>query len=144
MSSNRHSYGTRWNHARFTFSERGQFRLALLVLIGVQAVMASWGGSDETDTSIFGNSMARDWMSESTAASIQLEGCAWGYVGDSEEAGCMENGSQDGTTYWYQMANCRRAQAVFSVYGSTSSSVSCNKNNFKESVGARINVLLFL
>ena len=59
----------------------------------------------------------------------------WGYVEDSEESGCMENGSEDGTTYWYQMANCRRAQAVFSLYSTdSSSSASCSSSNFKESV----------
>jgi hypothetical protein len=109
-------------------------RLVVLVLLCINVVIASWGGGDEVDTTIFGNSLARDWMSESTSVSIQLEGCAWGYVADNEEADCMENGSQDGTTYWYQMANCRRAQVVFSVYGSSSGSASCNKNNFKESV----------
>jgi hypothetical protein len=59
----------------------------------------------------------------------------WGYVEDNEESGCMEDGSEDGTTYWYQMANCRRAQAVFSLYATDSgSSASCSNGNFKESV----------
>ena len=117
-----------------TMHYMGHIRLAVVLLSFVQVVMASWGGSDEVDTTIFGNSLARDWMTDSSSVSIQLEGCAWGYVADNEDAECMENGSQDGTTYWYQMANCRRAQAVFSVYGSSSGSASCNKNNFKESV----------
>lgn len=135
MWSQNNSLGIRCCHARFGYSGI-HLRLAVVLFIYVQAVLSSWGGSDEeTDTTVFGNSLARDWMSESTAVSIQLEGCAWGYVADNEDAGCMENGSQDGTTYWYQMANCRRAQAVFSVYGTTSSSAGCNKNNFKESVG---------
>jgi hypothetical protein len=59
----------------------------------------------------------------------------WGYVEDNEDSGCMEDSSEDGTTYWYQMANCRRAQAVYTMYASSSSSsASCNSNNFKESV----------
>jgi hypothetical protein len=133
--------GSRCRHATTTFTftsnTMGHIRIALLLLlIYLQAavVFASWGGSDEVDNTVFGNSLARDWMSDSSSVSIQLEGCAWGYVADNEDAECMENGSQDGTTYWYQMANCRRAQAVFSVYGSSSGSTSCNKNNFKESV----------
>ena len=128
--------GPRCRHATFTTNTIGHVRIALFLLTYLQAVavLASWGGSDEVDTTIYGNSMARDWMSDSSSVSIQLEGCAWGYVADGEDAECMENGSQDGTTYWYQMANCRRAQAVFSVYGSSSGSASCNKNNFKESV----------
>jgi hypothetical protein len=126
----------RYQYTTFTISMKRQVlvRLSLLVLLCLNVVLASWGGGDEVDTTIFGNSLARDWMSESTSVSIQLEGCAWGYVADNEEAECMENGSQDGTTYWYQMANCRRAQAVFSIYGTSSGSSSCNKNNFKESV----------
>ena len=113
---------------------RQLIRLGLVLLLYLQVVASSWGGNDDEDKSIFGNSLTRDWMSDSSSISIQLEGCAWGYVADNEEAGCLENGSQDGTTYWYQMANCRRAQAVFSVFGSSSGSASCNKNNFKESV----------
>jgi len=69
---------------------------------------------------------------------MQLEGCMWGYVsGDDEDgdSGCMEDESEDGTTYWYQMANCRRAQAVFSMYATDSgSSASCSSSAFKESV----------
>jgi hypothetical protein len=137
----RQSGSSRCRHATATVR---QVRIALVLLTYLQAVAvsASWGGSDEVDTSIFGNSLARDWMSDSSSVSIQLEGCAWGYVSDNEDAECMENGSQDGTTYWYQMANCRRAQAVFSVYGSNSGSASCNKNNFKESVCSLLVLLL--
>jgi hypothetical protein len=127
--------GARCRYVTFTANAMGHIRLAVFLLSCLQTVvLASWGGSDEADTTIFGNSLARDWMTDSSSVSIQLEGCAWGYVADIEDAECMERGSQDGTTYWYQMANCRRAQAVFSVYGSGSGSASCNKNNFKESV----------
>ena len=127
--------GSRCRHATFATNTVGHIRNALFLLTYLQAVvLASWGGSDEVDTTIYGDSLARDWMTDSSSVSIQLEGCAWGYVSDNEDAACMENGSQDGTTYWYQMANCRRAQAVFSVYGSSSGTASCNKNSFKESV----------
>lgn len=47
--------------------------------------------------------------------------------------GCMDDESEDGTTYWYMMANCRRAQAAYSVYSKSSGSTSCNKKDFKES-----------
>lgn len=113
---------------------RGLLRVALLSLLCLH-VSASWGGNDdETDTSVYGNSLARDWLYNSNAISLVLEGCMWGSVQDVDGAGCMEKNSQDGTTYWYQMANCRRPQAVFSIYASNSGSASCNKNNFKESV----------
>jgi hypothetical protein len=100
----------------------------------------AWGGSNSgsdssTTSSVFGNSLGRDWLSDSKGISIKLEGCLWGYVEDNESAYCMEDSSEDGTTYWYQMANCRRAQAVFSVYANPSSSnAACNAGNFKESV----------
>lgn len=47
---------------------------------------------------------------------------------------CRENESEDGTTYWYQMANCRRAQVAYDVFASDSKSVSCSASNFKESL----------
>lgn len=118
-------------------SREDLLRVALLLLLCLQAVSASWGGNDDessTDSTMFGNSLSRDWLSNSNAISMQFEGCSWGYVGDSDNAGCMESSSQDGTTYWYQMANCRRAQAVFSLYATSSGSASCSKSNFKESV----------
>jgi len=45
---------------------------------------------------------------------------------------CQEKGSEDGTYYWYQMVNCRRAQVAFSVYASDSGSTSCNNNYYME------------
>jgi hypothetical protein len=111
-------------------------KLILLSAIAVQA--SAWGSSSSSDSgydvSMYGNALERDWLYDSTGTSIQLEGCVWGYVDDNEDSGCMEDSSEDGTTYWYQMANCRRAQAVFSIYASSSSHASCNNNNFKETV----------
>jgi hypothetical protein len=110
-----------------------------LILLSALAVQASaWGSSSsdsDYDVSMYGNSISRDWLYDSSGGmSIQLEGCVWGYVGDSEDSGCLEDSSEDGTESWYQMANCRRAQAVYSVYASTSSHASCNSGNFKETV----------
>ena len=45
----------------------------------------------------------------------------------------MEDESEDGTTMWYMMANCKRAQVAYSVYASSSGTTSC-RNDFKESV----------
>lgn len=79
----------------------------------------------------FGGSISRDWLYDSGSISMKLEGCIMGYnTADSEDAGCPENESEDGTIYWYQMANCLRPQAVFSLY----SSKSCSSSSFKESV----------
>ena len=87
---------------------------------------------------MYGDSFSRDWLYDSSAISMKLEGCYWGYVYDGEDAGCMEAESEDGTYSWYQMANCRRAQAVFSLYASdSSSSVGCSSNTYKETVSLR-------
>jgi len=64
---------------------------------------------------------------------------------DGEDTGCRENESEDGTTYWYQMANCRRAQVAYSLYSTTSgSSVSCKKNTFQESLVTKNGVAEFI
>ncbi len=90
----------------------------------------------QADTSIYGVSMQRDWLYENSRINIKVEGCAWGYVdGDEREnMACMDDSSEDGTTYWYMMANCRRAQVVYSMYAGSSSS--CKNGLWKESVSA--------
>lgn len=103
-----------------------------------QAVSA-WGNNKKNgndngeDLSTYGNALDRDWLYDGSAISMKVEGCMWGYVDDNEESGCLEDSSEDGTSSWYQMANCRRAQVVFSLYSSNS----CNKNSFKESVSTK-------
>lgn len=78
-------------------------------------------------------SINREWLYESSNIGIKLEGCVWGYVGEySDDMGCMENESEDGTTMWYMMANCRRAQVAYSVYTTSSGSTSCNNKDFRE------------
>lgn len=120
---------------RFPFHSRTMMVLAVLSL--VFEISSAWGSSSstsQTDDTIYGNSFTRDWLYNSKSISLKVEGCAWGYVEDSEEVGCLEDGSDDGTTNWYMMANCRRPQVVFSVYASSSGSTSCNSNNFVGSV----------
>lgn len=98
----------------------------------------AWGSSDDDSTestAIYGDALSRDWLYSSTGISLRLEGCVWGYVYSNDNADCMENNSQDGTTYWYQMANCRRAQAVYRMYGTSNGyTASCSNSNFEESV----------
>lgn len=124
-----------------------QCRSCLPVRLLIQAVMVSmlacqadaWGSSSNSDfdESVYGNSFTRDWLYDSSL-SFQVEGCVWGYVEDSEESGCLEDSSEDGTTNWYMMANCRRPQVAYSVYASSGSgSASCNSNNFVGSVSRR-------
>lgn len=118
-------------------------RLAFLCLavvaINTRTVQAGqwWqsSGDSDYDTLKFGSSMDRDWLYNAKSISMKLEGCILGFnTADSEDAGCPENGSEDGTIYWYQMANCLRPQAVFSLYASDSGSTSCSSSTFKESV----------
>jgi hypothetical protein len=99
----------------------------------------AWGssGNSEADESVYGNAFVRDWLYDSKSLSFKVDGCVWGFVEDSEEVGCLEDESEDGTTNWYMMANCRRPQVAFSVYASSSSSTSCNSNNFVGSVSLK-------
>lgn len=96
-----------------------------------------WNGQGDTksdaDISIFGEALTRDWLYSSSSISIKYEGCVVGYSFDNEDAGCPENESEDGTTYWYMMANCMRPQATYSLYASDSSS-GCSSTTFKESL----------
>jgi len=112
-------------------------RFALLCTFTAPALAGQWwqnsDGSDG-DSLKFGSSMDRDWLYNAGSISMKLEGCILGYnTADSEDAGCPESESEDGTIYWYQMANCLRPQAVFSLYASDSSSTSCSSSTFKES-----------
>jgi hypothetical protein len=105
-----------------------------VLLLALPKLALAWGSSSSgTDYDNYADSFSRDWLSDGSTLSLKLEGCVWGYVYDSEEAGCLEDSSEDGTSYWYQMSNCRRAQAAFSMY-SSSSSGNCNSGNYKESV----------
>ena len=109
---------------------------AVLFLVGRIPVAAAWGSSsNEVDASVYGNALNRDWLYDGSTISLKLEGCMWGYVEDNEESGCLEDSSEDGTTYWYQMANCRRAQAVYSLYTGSG----CG-SGFVESVSTKIEI----
>lgn len=88
-------------------------------------------------------SMQRDWMYESSSIAMKYEGCVWGYVDDRENMGCMADESEDGTSMWYMMANCRRAQVAYSVYSTTSGSSNCKKGQFKESFVTRSGIAEF-
>jgi len=108
------------------------FSLVLLIVqLCGQQVQASWGNGNsngDTDYSIYGNSGTRDWLYDGSTLSFQVLGCVWGVVYDSEEAGCLEDESEDGTYNWYMMANCRRPQVAYSVYSSGGSS--CSSSTF--------------
>lgn len=112
--------------------------LKAVLLSSAIARTTAWGSSSSsTNYGVYGNALDRDWLYNAKGISIKVEGCLWSYWQDKdeEESGCLEESSEDGTTYWYMMSNCRRAQVVWSVYASdSSSSPNCNSGNFKESV----------
>lgn len=107
------------------------FALVLLVVQFCGQVQA-WGGNSNsnTDYSIYGNSASYDWLYDGSTLSFQVLGCVWGVVYDSEEAGCLEDESEDGTYNWYMMANCRRPQVAYSVYANSG----CGSSYFVGSV----------
>lgn len=108
--------------------------LAALLATAPRPAYGWGGGGSDGDGSIFSNSYDDSWLGTSSAISLKLEGCIWSAVADNEDAGCLEDSSEDGTTYWYQMANCNRANVAYSLYATDSgSSVSCSSNTFKGS-----------
>ena len=123
--------------------------LLQLVLLP-RAVFSGWGNNNNNDDAnggfdqtVYGESFTRDWLYQSSALSMKLEGCVWGYVYDSEEAGCLEDSSEDGTSSWYQMANCRRAQAAFSLYATDNgNSAGCSSSTYKETVSVLLRCVL--
>ena len=103
---------------------------AALLLVQLCGQAQAWGGSGSGSYSIYGNAAQRDWLYDGSTLSLQVLGCVWGIVDDSEEAGCLQDDSEDGTYNWYMMANCRRPQVAYAVY----SGGSCSKSNFIGSV----------
>merc|ERR1712238_126420 len=75
-----------------------------------------------------------DWLYGSSNIAMKVEGCVWSTTDDNEDVACMEDESGDGTTYWYQMAMCRRAQVAYSVYATDSGSATCASGQFKGTV----------
>lgn len=130
--NNSHNAYTASNKARRMGSGNLLISLVLLMVQMCGQVQA-WGGNNqntEADYSIYGNAATRDWLYDGSTLSIQVLGCVWGIVYDSEEAGCLEDESEDGTYNWYMMANCRRPQVAYAVYSSSS----CSNNYFVGSV----------
>lgn len=97
------------------------------------ALAAAWGssGSSSSSAGMYYQNNSYDWMYSSKNIAMKVEGCVWATTDDNEDVGCMEDESGDGTTYWYQMAMCRRAQVAYSVYASQSGSTSCGSTDFK-------------
>lgn len=126
--------------------------LAFTLTLLIESVDKAYGGwtdmfSHDTESAHYAQSSADSWLGSSSLG-IKVKGCAWSYVNnndkDENDYNCMENESEDGTTYWYMMANCRRANVVYDVYASSSGSASCSSSNFQESFVTNTGLSSFL
>lgn len=104
--------------------------VTLLLLLTVSSVEGWGSGNSNSDLSIYSDEYSRDWLYDGSSISLQIDGCVKSFAQDNEDSGCMEQGSDSGTYYWYQMSNCKRPNVAYSLYASTS----CSSNHFKEAV----------
>lgn len=148
-----HSYRKniiRIRKGRIASSLENNILLSVLFLVQVLfyhvTQVQAWGGNSDSEFSysMYGNSYTRDWLYDGSTLSFEVLGCVWGIVYDSEEAGCLEDESEDGTYNWYMMANCRRPQVAYSVYASDSGSSTCSGSTFVGSFMTTTGVSEFL
>ena len=112
-----------------------RIRLAGTIAASKLAMAAAWGSSSSSSgKELYYPNEQLTWMYDSTTIAMKVEGCVWSTTDDNEDVGCMADASGDGTTYWYQMAMCKRAQVAYSVYATDSSSATCSSSTFKGSV----------
>jgi len=118
------------------------------IIIGILTSLTpaqAWGGNGDDASAYyaFGNSFSQDYIYDSKSISLKLGGCVYspisGRAGGDKDGdygdGCLVDDSEDGTTSWYQMSNCLRANAAFSFYASDSSNkASCSSSTFEESL----------
>mmetsp|Transcript_7033 Transcript_7033/g.10254 ORF Transcript_7033/g.10254 Transcript_7033/m.10254 type:complete len:364 (-) Transcript_7033:206-1297(-) len=91
---------------------------------------AAWGNKNKNagDAVYYSNSV-NEW-SQASHIAMEVLGCSWADTDYSEDVGCLADESGDGTQYWYQMANCKRAQVAYSVYASSSGKTSCGSSDY--------------
>ena len=89
-----------------------QTRLAVAAVATAARITQTlaWGGGNSRtySTGLYYPNESYDWMYSANNIAMKVEGCVWSTTDDNEDMGCMEDDSGDGTTYWYQMAMCRR------------------------------------
>jgi len=111
------------------------FAIVAIQLLLVDRASAWFWQSDQSYTpktyedGLYSQSHRKYWIETKKNLRLHYLGCRWSHTSAGSE-GCREDESEDGTVYWYQMANCRRAQVVYSLYGSDGSSESCQKHSF--------------
>lgn len=104
--------------------------------------------ANDDDISKYGYLTGSSYLNDGSSLYLKIDGCAWGiatYTGGSGDSdlGCMENDSEDGTTSWYMMSNCRRAQVAYSLYSNNGCGSSNRKGSFvtKDGVAAFAEIL---
>lgn len=117
----------RQNDGLMRHSQLASFLLLLFVTV---PCVEGWGNNNDNDLSLYSNNYYRDWLEDGSTISLKMHGCVESFVSDGENAACMEQSSEDGTTYWYMMSNCKRANVVYSLYSANN----CNNGNFRETV----------
>ncbi|KAL7497012.1 hypothetical protein ACHAWT_005133 [Skeletonema menzelii] len=107
-----------------------------LALIGTVAATqltqaAAWGNnkSGQAGDDMFYSNSLNEW-SQSNHIAMEVVGCSFADSDYSEDVGCRGDDSGDGTQYWYQMANCKRAQVAYNVYASSSGKTSCGTGDY--------------
>lgn len=104
-----------------------------ILLLTPPATASIWGRKNSEhqhyDNEMYSQSHRKYWLENKKSLRIEYEGCRWSFMQDGGE-GCREDESEDGTVYWYQMANCRRANVVYHLYGSENDHIKCNKGHY--------------
>ena len=104
--------------------------VASLLLMTVSSV-EGWGSNNgESDMASYSDAYSRDWLYDGSSIALKIDGCVRSFVQDGEDSGCMEQDSDTGTEFWYQMSNCKRPNVAYSLYSGSS----CSNSNFKEAV----------
>jgi len=112
--------------------------LLLLILNNIRLNNAGWNDWSSSssgynyDPSLYSQGGYIGWMNSFTSMKMSIHGCVYSQVNDLDDLSCIEKGSEDGTYYWYQMVNCRRAQVAFTIYASDSSTAQCKKDYYIE------------
>lgn len=103
---------------------------------------AAWGSNNNNNAgeSVFYSNNLNEWEDASHIA-MEVVGCSFADTDYSEDVGCRGDESGDGTQYWYQMANCKRAQVAYSVYASSSGTTSCGSGDYVGTVSVFVIIM---
>jgi len=124
--------------------------ILLLILNSIIINNASWSdwssssSNYQYDPTLYSHGGYVGWADSYTTMKMSIHGCVYSQVDNLEDLSCMEKSSDDGTYYWYQMVNCRRAQVAYTIYASDSSTAQCKKDYYVETFSSLGGVSDFL